>query len=174
MKYKKIFRAFAILAVSIGLSVNVFPKAFHKYHTSLTRMDYNAKDKLIEITIQLFTHDLLPVLERQTKNKIDLEKTPDIDKILFAYLSENFILKGEKDEIKPLKWIGKEVKVDLAYVYVEIPFEGNFENLKLNNSIFFESFAEQANLVVFRFNGEKSDLYFKVGDKFKEIKSVKK
>jgi hypothetical protein len=134
-------------------------------------MDYNAKDKIIEITIQLFTHDLLPVLERKSRQKsIDIEKTPDIDKILLSYLNENFILKDEKDFVRELKWIGKEIKVDQVYVYVEIPFEGSFENLKLKNSIFLESFAEQTNLVIFHFNEEKADLLFKVGDKFKEIK----
>lgn len=173
MKYQKIFRAVVvILLFTISLTTASDTFAVHKYHTSLTRMDYNAEDKLIEITIQLFTHDLVPVLEKQQKSRIDLEKTPDIDKILLAYLNEKFILKDEKESVKTLNWVGKEIKVDLAYIYVEIPFEGSFENLKLNNSIFFESFAEQTNLVVFRFNDKKADLFYKVGDKFKEIKFV--
>ncbi len=138
-------------------------------------MDYNAKDKIIEITIQLFTHDLVPVLEIQAQQKsIDLEKTPEIDKILLSYLNENFILKDEKDSVRELKWVGKEIKSDQVFVYVEIPFESSFENLKLKNSIFFENFTEQTNLVIFHFNEEKADLLFKVGDKFKEIKPIKK
>ena len=142
----------------------------HRYHTSLTRIDYNAKEKLAEISIQLFTHDLVPVLERETKKRIDLEKTPDIDKLVFDYLNRNFILKDKNGEVKKLVWVGKELNVDTVLVYVEIPLEENFENFSLQNTVFFESFPEQTNLVTARFNKKKSDLLFKVGDKFKEIK----
>lgn len=173
MKLKKTVKGIVILLFSISLSINSFSSGRHNYHTSLTRMDYNAKDKLIEITIQLFTHDLVPVLERQAQKSIDLEKTLDTDKILLSYLNQNFILKNEKDSILQWNWVGKELKTDLMYVYIEIPFEGNFDNLELKNSIFFESYSEQTNLVIFRFNEEKADLFYKVGDKFKKIKVLK-
>ena len=137
-------------------------------------MDYNAKDKIIEITIQMFTHDLVPVLEKAGQDRIDLEKTPDIDKILLKYLSEHFLFKDEDNSIRQLKWVGKEIKSDLAYIYVEIPFEGDFGGVKLNNSIFFENYPEQTNLVVFKANESKADLFYKVGDEFKEIKFEKR
>lgn len=142
----------------------------HRYHTSLTRMDYNAKEQIIETSIQLFTHDLVPLLERKSGKRVDLEKTPDIDHLLLDYLNENFILKDEKGDAKKIKWVGKELDVDTARVYVEIPSEKSPEGFSLENTLFFESFPEQTNLVIVRFDGKKSDLLFKVGDKFKEIK----
>jgi hypothetical protein len=148
---------------------SVFTFAAHRYHTSLTRMDYNASEKLVEITIQLFTHDLVPVLEKRTKKTIDLEKTSDTDKILLEYLSENFVLKNKKGEAQKLNWVGKEIETDTAYVYVEIPFAETPEGATLQNTIFFESFVEQTNLVNARFEGKKADLLFVAGDKFKEI-----
>jgi hypothetical protein len=77
-------------------------------------MDYNAKEKLAEISIQLFTHDLVPALERFTKKNVDLEKTPDLDKTILLYLDANFILKNKKGETKKLVWVGKEQRVDLV------------------------------------------------------------
>jgi len=142
----------------------------HRYHTSLTRIDYNQKEKLAEISIRLFTHDLVPVLEKKTKKRIDLEKTHDIDTLIFDYLNQHFILKSKNGEAKKLVWVGKELDVDTAVVYVEIPLEENLEGFNLQNTIFFESFPEQTNLVTVRFGEKKSDLLFKVGDKFKEIK----
>jgi hypothetical protein len=152
-------------------SLFTFPVSAHRYHTSLTRMDYNEKEKLVEITIQLFTHDLVPVLEKRTKKSIELEKTPDIDKIILEYLSQNFILKNKKGEAQSLNWVGKELEVDTAYVYVEILLPEGLEGAALQNTIFFESFAEQTNLVTSRFDGKKSDLLFVAGDKFKEIEA---
>lgn len=173
MKFKKTIKGIIVFLFAISLSVNSFSSSRHNYHTSLTRMDYNSKDKLIEITVQLFTHDLVNVLEQQTGKRIDLEKTPDIDKILLSYLNENFILRKEKEFALKFNWVGKELKTDLLYVYVEVPFDEGFENLELKNSIFFESFKEQVNLIVFRFYEEKADLMFKVGDNFKKIKDLK-
>lgn len=133
-------------------------------------MDYNAKEKIIETSIQLFTHDLVPLLEEKTGKRIDLEKTPDVDKLIFNYLNENFVLKDEKGETKKIKWVGKEIDVDTAWIYVEISTDKSPENFSLQNTLFFESFPEQTNLVIARFDGKKSDLLFKAGDKFKEIK----
>ncbi len=163
------FTIFVFLLLPFYFLLFTSPTSAHRYHTSLTRMDYNEKEKLVEITIQLFTHDLVPVLEKRAKKSIELEKTPDIDKIILEYLSQNFILKNKKGEAQTLNWVGKELEVDTAYVYVEIPMSESPEGLTLQNTIFFESFAEQTNLVTSRFDAKKSDLLFVAGDKFKEI-----
>ncbi len=146
--------------------------AAHTYHTSLTRIDYNEKEKLAEISIQMFPHDLVPTLEKRAKKNIDLEKTSDIDIIILKYLNENFVLKDKEGGIKNLVWVGKEIQADTIFVYVEIPLENDFEGFNLQNTLFFESFPEQTNLVIARFNQKKADLLYKAGDKFKEIKAA--
>ena len=167
------FTALGFILFTFHFSLFTFPAVkAHRYHTSLTRMDYNAKEKIIETSIQLFTHDLVPLLEAKSKKRVDLEKTPDVDKLIFNYLSENFILKDSKGEIKKIKWVGKEIKVDTAQVYLEISTDKSPDGFSLQNTIFFESFPEQTNLVIARFDEKKSDLLFKVGDKFKEIRQT--
>jgi hypothetical protein len=52
---------------------------------------------------------------------------------------------------------------------VETAATENLEGFRLKNTLFFESFPEQTNLVVCRYDGKKADLMFKVGDKTKEI-----
>jgi hypothetical protein len=141
----------------------------HTYHSSLTRMDYNEKDKNIEITIQLFIHDAVPMLERRLKKRVDIAKTPEVEGELFKYLSENFVFQNKKGEAQKLKWVGREFENDVVYVYVEIPFAESFEGARLQNTIFFESFAQQTNLVVARFGEKKFDLLFKAGDGLKDF-----
>ncbi len=153
----------------LSWTVNIFPAGFHTFHTSLTRMDYIAKDKNIEITIQLFNHDLQPLLERRLKKRVDLEKTVEVDQELFKYLGENFIFQNKKGETQKLDWVGKEFNNDKVFVYLEIPFEEDVAGTKLQNTIFFESFSEQTNLIVAHFGEKKIDLLFKSGDKFKDL-----
>jgi hypothetical protein len=101
--------------------------ARHTFHTSLTRMDYNAQEKMLEISIQLFTHDLLPTLQKRTGKQVDLEKTPGVDELILAYLNQNLILRDKNGEAQKLTWIGKEIEVDTTYVYVQIPLTADFE-----------------------------------------------
>jgi hypothetical protein len=166
-KLFQIFFSFILIAAVAG---NIFPLGLHNYHTSLTRIDYNAKEKLIEISVNLFTHDLVPTLELQTGKSIDLEKTPDIDKIIFDFLNKNFVLKDRNGEVKKLVWVGKEIQIEQVFVFVEVSSVENPDGFSLQNTFFFDSFPEQINRVIARYNDKKTDLLFKVGDKFKEIK----
>lgn len=148
--------------------------AAHRYYTSLTLIDYKPEDKNIEITIKVFTHDLEKVLENVSKRRIDLEKTPGIDRIIQKYIEENFILKNKNGEKLQFRWVGKEFDADMTLVYVEAASAETIEGFQIQNTIFFESFARQTNLVTAQFNGKKADLFFKRGDKFKEILENKK
>lgn len=171
MKLKKT-QSLLVLALVLIWTVNIFPSGFHTFHTfhtSLTRMDYNPKDKSIEINIQLFNHDVQPMIERRLKKNVDLEKTAEVDTELFKYLEENFVFQNKNGESQKLKWVGKEFDTDMVYVYVEIPFDEDLAGTKLKNTIFFESFSEQTNLLVAHFGEKKIDMLFKSGDKFKDL-----
>ncbi len=149
------------------LAFNAFGR--HKYHTSFTRIDYNPEENLLEVSVRVFAHDLIPALEKRQKKKVDLELTKDIDKIIENYLAEKLVLKTKSGETKKFKWLGKELETDVIYLYVELPFEGELDEAELKNTLFFEKFSEQVNLVTINFEGQKADLVFKRGDEFKKI-----
>lgn len=151
------------------LLMAAIPAHGHKYHTSLTRIDYRAEDKNLEISIRLFVHDVVPMLERRLKKQVDPEKTPEAEAELFKYLSENFILRGNENVDLKLSWVGKEFENDVLFVYLEAGYDGNPAKLTLQNTIFFDYFAEQSNIVVARIGGKKYDLAFRAGDKTKPI-----
>ena len=175
MKINKFFPTF-FLAISLAcLNQAIFAapvKFAHTFHTSLTRIDYNAEQKIYEITIQLFTHDLVPLLEKTSGKRVDLDKS-DADKSILDYLNKNFILIDKTGEAKKLKWVGKEAETDTVWLFLETPAAESPENYQLQNTIFFESFPEQTNLVICRYEGKKADLMFKAGDRVKEISSNK-
>ncbi|CAN5522408.1 hypothetical protein BH10ACI1_BH10ACI1_29650 [soil metagenome] len=175
MYLRKITNCLGVLFISLfTFHFSLFTcEAAHTYHISLTRMDYNEKEKLVEITVQLFTHDLQPLLEKRLKKQVDLEKTPEVDGEIFKYLGENFVFQNKKGETQKLKWVGREFDEDMVYVYIEIPFSESLEGTKLQNTIFFESFPEQSNIVTAHFNSKKAALLFVAGDKFKELISEK-
>jgi hypothetical protein len=169
VKYRFWLLAFVLFVSFFTFHYSLFTVKAHTFHTTLTKIDYNEKDKTAEISIRIFTHDLKPTLEKIAKKDIDFEKTKDVDKLIFAYIQKNFVLKNKNDEQKPIKWVGFEFAVDTVYVYLEASLPEGLENLHLQNSLFFEHYAEQSNLVICKFADRKADLAFKVGDKFLEI-----
>ena len=170
----KIYKLSFVFILIISQTVNALPLGSHRFHTSLMRIDYNAEGKIFEITIQIFSHDLTAVLKDKNGKPVDLEKTPDVDKLIFDYLGANFVLTAATGEAKTLKWVGKEFDADSVRIYLETNSAENLEGYKLQNTLFFESFSEQTNLVVCRYDGRRADLLFKVGDKIKEIKGIEK
>lgn len=169
----KSLRAFSLAAFSfLLLMTNCFllPSAeAHKFHTSLMVLENNSDEKLVEVSIQLFTDDLERVLETRHHKRISLDKSSETDKLIFDYLNENIKLNDSDDKPLKINWVGKEFEVDKIYVYLEIPSGESLEGKKMQNSIFFETFDEQTNIVIYKFGQKKADLLFKVGDKFKEI-----
>lgn len=141
----------------------------HNYHTSLTRIDFNKEAKSLEIEINLFNHDLEKVLEKKNKKRVDFDKSADIDKMIFDYLNEAFLIKDEKGNLLKAVWIGKEIKTDMTTAFIEIKTVESVENLKILNKIFFESFSEQTNLVTFHDDEKKADIKFLRGDDFKNL-----
>lgn len=158
----KIFKIVFLIATIFAL-----PAFAHNYHTSLTRIDFNQEAKSLEIEINLFNHDLEKVLETKNRKRVDLEKTKNIDALLLDYINENFVIRDKDGIQKKLVWVGKEIKTDLTTVFVEVLKIENYEGLKLQNKIFFESFTEQLNLVTLHSENKKIDLIFKRGDQFK-------
>ncbi len=54
---------FIFCAVALMLSPPV--AGAHTFHTSLMRMEYNEDEKLVEISVQVFAHDLEEILGRR-------------------------------------------------------------------------------------------------------------
>ncbi len=161
---------FKISTLAVFILCLAAPIFAHTFHTSLTRIDYNEKLKTAEISIQLFSHDLVPALGKLSKKSIDLGKNADSDKLILQYLDDKFVIQNAKGEKQTLKFVGKELEVDTVYVYVEVPLADRLETYNLQNSLFFESYEEQTNLVTAHDGAAKIDLIYKSGDRFKLIK----
>lgn len=140
-------------------------EAAHRYHTSLTRIDYNAEEQLAEITLQLFSDDFEAALKSKTGKPINLDKTPKLDEIILAYLSDRLVIKNKAGEIKKLRYIGFERANDALRLYIETAMPEGFEGATLENSVLFDQFDDQTNLVTSYFNGNKTDFVFRPNDK---------
>ncbi|MBC7891498.1 MAG: hypothetical protein H7Y12_04720, partial [Sphingobacteriaceae bacterium] len=141
----------------------LLPSAFqrHDFHTSLTEIQVNAKEKTLEVTLRVFTDDLEKVLTKAAAGqKIHLVVNDRHDPSIDRYVKEHFLLTNAKGERKALRYLGKEFESDATWIYLEIPFAEALTGAKLQNDILLDLFDDQTNLVNLLGTGERKSFIF--------------
>jgi hypothetical protein len=135
----------SLLSLILTTSVPV-----HEFHTSLAQVHYNQSSRSFEITLRVFTDDLEAALSLLHANKVTID-APQAEKLIEQYLDKNFVLFDRQNQKKALSFIGKEVEVDVTWIYAEIPFTEAPTSLRLQNSVLTELFNDQVNIVNFKY-----------------------
>lgn len=86
------------------------PAHAHPVHTSFAEATYNAETRSLEITVRVFTDDLVTALTRHAGRAVSLETTPaaELDALMLAYLQSTFVVKDSTGTAAPLRWVGWE------------------------------------------------------------------
>jgi hypothetical protein len=163
---KIVIRTLSLLIV-ICLAVGWVASA-HKYHTSVTRLEYNPKERAAEITIQTFTDDLKDILTKRAGKNVRLDGGNDADRLAFDYLRGAFELKNGGAKIE-LQWVGMEVKGETVWLYVLAKMPEGLSKTSLRNAFLFDLFDDQVNIVNVLHGSKKSSLVFKHGEGERQI-----
>lgn len=166
IKFLIIFLSFVSLQTSFsGYGENISIEggaAAHAFHTSLTEIQYNAKEKSLEISIRMFTDDLETALTKANNGQKIMVggKNDNSDAVLNKYVQQHFAILTPQKQKKPMTVLGKELEGDATWVYVEMPNAQDFKGNILYNNIMQELFDDQTNLVNFlQPNGKKTYLF---------------
>jgi hypothetical protein len=146
-------------------------RGLHAFHTSLTEIQYNAKEKSLEISIRMFTDDLETALTKANNGqKIMIGgKNDNSNAVLNKYIQQHFTILTPQKQKKALTVLGKELEGDATWVYVEIPNSQDFKGHILYNSLMQEMFDDQTNLVNFIYLGNKKTYLFNAKTRAIEI-----
>ncbi len=144
----------------------------HRYHTSVTRMEYNVEEHSAEITIQTFADDLEAALSKRTRSKasgnISVDGSKKTNALVFDYLRTVFRLNSGTEQIE-LQWVGMELKGYSVWIYVQAKLPGGLSKASLRNNLLFDLFEDQVNIVNVLQHGKKVSLVFKRGDDAQRI-----
>ncbi len=132
------------------------PAVRHDFHTSLTEMRVNAKEKTVEVTVRVFTDDIEKALTKANNGqRVRLELKDNFGPLIDRYLKQNFVLTNGKGQRRPYQFLGKEFEADATWLYLEIPLTGPLTGFTLQNDVFFDLFDDQTNLVNVFYGGEE-------------------
>ncbi len=75
-------------------------------------------------------------------------------------LAEHFVLTRRDGTQVPIKWVGLEAKVFVAWLYFEVALEGPLAEYRLRHTLFMEQEAKQVNTVLLKHRARRATLVF--------------
>jgi len=129
--------------------VPIFAFNAHKFYLSLTQIEYNEKNKSIEIIINVFIDDLETTLNKLHDKEFELDtkkELKDADTYFFKYLQNNVKLKIDGKSVS-YNYIGKEYDGDVVFFYLEVTDINSVQEIDINNTLLLEHFPDQQNLI---------------------------
>lgn len=133
----------------------------HEFHSSLAEVHYNPASRSLEVSLRVFSDDLGTAVGKANNRTVKIDESTAHEALIRQYVTSHFALIDGKNARKPLTWVGKEIAVDVTWLYFEIPVSEDPNGMKLQNSMLFESFEDQVNIVNFVYKSQKKTYLYK-------------
>ncbi len=148
------FRIIAVLILPMLFILASGMRTAHKFYVSNTIIQENVQSGSLEITIKIFTDDLESALFYQEGRKVKLEMGRDTkhNDAIRTYISQHFKLMDGNNLVYVSSYVGHETELDLTYIYLEIPNWYQQSIFRIENSILFEIYPEQVNIINLKMN----------------------
>ncbi|PTB95834.1 hypothetical protein C9994_10055 [Marivirga lumbricoides] len=122
---------------------------FHPFHVSITELIYKEENKSVQVMHKVFVDDFEQTLNKNYNVNLDIlvmTSTEAIDSLVEDYLKRNFSVEinGKKQDIV---YLGSELEDNVLWCYQEIYKVRKPEVFTVTNSIMFDEFDDQSNLV---------------------------
>jgi len=128
----------------------------HPVYVSVSEIDYNAKEKQLEISCKLFTDDFEKALRAAYNTHVDLldkNYKSAMDKLVNDYIQKHFRI-AVNGKAAPLKYIGFEQIEEGIYCYFEGDNITSVKSIGVTNTILYEYKEQQMGLIHCNVNGE--------------------
>lgn len=168
LNFKKVKAIF--LSIILILLLNSFIP-LHKYYLSLTEVTINSEKHTLDVSSKLFIDDLELELGKIVNKKIDLSlslKSKELEELLFNYLNKNFKI-NVGGKLQKLEYVGYEVENDAVWCYMEVAHFKEKGTISILNTLLYERFPEQSNLINITWDGVSKTAKLSNPDKLAEF-----
>lgn len=137
------------LVLFLFTCLNLAAGTRHPLHVSTTEINYNAKEKALEISCKIFTDDFEAILAKVYKQKIDLarpELKKNMDELVKKYLISHLHLNANGKAV-PLDYIGFEIDHEATNIYLEVGKVSFLKVVSVKNTILYDQFDDQMSIL---------------------------
>ena len=142
---------------------NTYLSTPHPFHASIGQLDFNPKEKRIEIALKIFTDDVNSLLSSRSGTNLDFGTEKENSKagsIFLDYLWQNFSV-NVNGKSMPLTFVGREPDkegVFTEWIYLEIDQIEYVKDITLNNSFMTDYYADQTNIFHININNSQKSV----------------
>jgi hypothetical protein len=139
----------------------------HPFHLSSTELNYNAKESTVELSCRVFTDDLEAAIAKNFKVKADLSAESQhkaMDVFVKKYALANLALKGNSKPLA-LNYLGFEKDNEAVVIYLESAQIKGLKKLETTNSILYDQYDDQSNIIHVTINGNRKSSKLDYPDK---------
>jgi hypothetical protein len=140
-----------------GPILYVFMGGAHPLYISVTEINHNPKDKILEISCKVFTNDFEAVLEKAAGAKVDLSAVKDkaaSDKLIAGYVVRHLRLKVDGKQVE-LHFVGSENEEDGTWSYFQVNDVPTVKRIDVVNDLLYEGFSQQINIIHVTVGGQR-------------------
>ncbi|QPH38155.1 DUF6702 family protein [Pedobacter endophyticus] len=121
----------------------------HPLHVSTTEVNFNARDKTLEVSCRIFSDDFEAVLSKTYKQKTDLSNLAmkaAMDELVKRYLITHLQVMANGQPTK-MNYLGFEIDHEATNIYLEVEKIPSLKSLKVTNTILYDMFDDQMSIV---------------------------
>lgn len=133
---------------------------FHPIHVSVTEIDFDEKEKTLEIMMRVFMDDFELTLRNELQ-KPDLDimrpaKGTSVDELARQYLKGHFSVSLD-GQVQSMRYLGHEREAEAFIFYIEVTDVRPWKTIAIHNDIIMSTYDDQSNIIhVFRNDDVKS------------------
>ena len=155
--YKRIKGWFSLALLGVFLTGSSPVERPHPLYISVTEINHNPKDKILEVSCKMFTNDLETALEKMAKTRVDLSATKDkaaSDKLIEAYIVRHLRIRMDG---KPavLHFVGSEKENDGTWSYFQVNDVPAVRRIDVGNDLLYDSFNQQIGIMHVTVGGQR-------------------
>jgi hypothetical protein len=129
----------------------------HPFYVSVVEINYNAKEKELEIGCKVFTNDLESTLEKFINGKLDLASQNDktrADKAISDYVSRHLQIRLDNNPVT-LQYVGSENEAEATWSYFQVEHVNALKKLDIMDNMLYETFDAQIHIFHVTVNGTR-------------------
>ncbi|WP_299099183.1 DUF6702 family protein [uncultured Winogradskyella sp.] len=142
-------KSLQLLITFLILPLFLSNQSSHEYYVSVTEIEYSEKEASLQIISQIFINDFETLIRKRYDESITLDSNDESEKVetyMKRYLEDKLKIKVNDNAVK-FNFIGKEYKEDITYCYLEIPNIKDINSIEVSNTLLFDVFDEQQNIL---------------------------
>jgi hypothetical protein len=155
---KWLFATIFPVFVAVPLDSAIVPGSVsHPLYISVTEINHNSKDKILEISCKIFTNDFETVLEKVAGAKVDLSSVKDTatsDKLIAGYVERHLRLKVDGKPVQ-LHFVGSENENDGTWSYFQVNDVPAVKRIDVVNELLYDGFPQQINIMHVTVGGQR-------------------